>query len=136
MTRLFNPAPGELIDRFTILVLKVNNCRKKNLNPYHFEEEAVEITKYITNKFPDLMLEKPSELRKQLHDVNANLWELEDKIRELHKESKKDIMRIVEVSEMIMRLNDQRAGLVRQINEALGIDQFEKLHNLGESATA
>jgi hypothetical protein len=64
-------------------------------------------------------------LMRQLREVNAQLWEIEDRIRE------KERLRVfdgefIELARRVYLTNDRRAALKREINTLLGSDIMEE----------
>jgi hypothetical protein len=58
-------------------------------------------------------------LRRELHDINAALWDIEDEIREC--EAAGDFgPRFIELARAVYLTNDRRAAVKKQINLAVG----------------
>jgi Family of unknown function (DUF6165) len=109
-------APGELIDKLTILRLKAEKIADpaKLANVRH-EQAALQ-------RIADLAL-PPSEaltaLCEQLYQINAALWVIEDDIREC--ESRTDFgPDFIRLARAVYVTNDQRAAVKKQINLHLG----------------
>ena len=111
MPRMFNPDPGEMVDRQVILELKIYNSdtepigtdkkqvkkgqiertlvEKSSLNSkQHIYLDEIEMirAKLISNWIPDIAdkpdkVEAYDKLYEELSEVNAQLWELEDQVR-------------------------------------------------------
>ena len=64
-------------------------------------------------------------LTQQLRDVNAQLWEIEDRIREKERLKVFDD-EFIELARRVYLSNDRRAALKRQINTLLGSDIMEE----------
>ena len=64
-------------------------------------------------------------LRSELHDVNAALWEVEDRIREKESAQNFDID-FVMLARSIYQLNDKRALLKKKINQLLNSELIEE----------
>lgn len=109
-------APGELIDKITILQIKSERIddalKRANVN-----YELATLTNALA-----LAVETSgqiSELSTQLKAVNEKLWDIEDKIRDC--ERREDFgPRFIELARSVYRLNDDRAKLKRTINTLLG----------------
>lgn len=113
---------GELIDKYTILVIKteriedpakVANVRK--------EMEALAPLRNQAREAQAGLAQLEADLKK----VNEGLWEIEDEIRDW--ERRKDFAaRFIELARAVYHENDTRANLKRQINELLGSDLVEE----------
>ena len=125
---LMNPSPGELVDRKTILHLKIAAGGRKNAGVGHFQKELELIEAGLADWF-----RKSSGADRRAYDaatqglaeVNQKLWHAEDEVRVLPR-SERD--RLAELAKLIPELNDRRAELVRQVNRVFGVDQVEKLY--------
>ena len=115
MKLLVEIAPGELIDKITILEIKLQNI----------EDEAKLAN--IRREYDSLMatfranIKETDELRAlidELRAANAKIWGIEDEIRDL--ERAKDFGdRFVAVARSVYRSNDRRAATKHKINELL-----------------
>ena len=123
MTQIRIPiAPGELIDKITILEIKSERItdadKLANVSRELAELDSVRST--AIDASPQL-----ADLTAQLKAVNEQLWEIEDDIRDC--ERVKDFgARFVELARSVYKSNDHRAALKRQINELLGSDLIEE----------
>lgn len=131
--RLINYGPGEIADRLTILSLKVLFGTEAGKDCTHFQTEQTALLQQIRSR---TLNGKWFAAYTDLAAVNAALWHAEDDLRELR-------MRwatgdsgyhtgiapaVAEIAFRIQALNDQRAGLVQQINVDAGEGQgAEKL---------
>jgi uncharacterized protein DUF6165 len=108
-------APGELIDKITILEIKLANI----------DDEAK--LENVRREYEILMgtfrahIEETEDLRAlidQLRAANQKIWDIENDIRDL--ERAKDFGdRFVAVARSVYRSNDARAATKRKINELL-----------------
>lgn len=109
-------APGELIDKITILEIKaerIDDAVKRANVTY----ELTTLTN--ARRLAIETSEQISELSQKLKTVNEGLWDIEDAIRECEK--KQDFgPRFVDLARSVYRLNDERAEIKRQINTLLG----------------
>lgn len=115
-------APGELIDKITILEIKserIDDAMKRANVTYELAtltnalNLAVETSEQITD------------LSGQLKDVNERLWETEDAIREC--ENRQDFGPVfIDLARSVYRLNDVRADIKRSINMLLGARIIEE----------
>jgi hypothetical protein len=109
-------APGELIDKLTILRLKSEKITDavKLANVRH--EMAV------LQKTVDEAIEMSDALRKlwnALYDINADLWMIEDDIRAF--ESRADFGGgFIALARAVYVTNDERARIKKEINRLLG----------------
>lgn len=117
MTDILIPvAPGELIDRLTILTLKAGAMTDaaKLANVRH---EMATLTAVADAALPqDTTL---AALWSDLQDINAALWRIEDDIRAC--EARDDFgAAFVALARAVYRTNDRRAAVKRRINLHLG----------------
>lgn len=133
---LLAPTPGEVADRQTIIELKIDAAKQKNLSFSAFSEEYGELQSYLgRNSFATSSPEYQG-LYTKLKDVNTKLWNIEDEIRliirqsgEASKLSAEQKIEVCRISFEIPRLNDQRAELVQQVNRLFNVDRREKFYN-------
>jgi hypothetical protein len=109
-------APGELIDKITILRIKTERiddpAKLKNVRT---ELEALERARDESIR-PTKELDA---LEAELQQVNEALWEIEDDIR--HCERRKDLgPKFIELARAVYQTNDRRWAIKRQINELIG----------------
>jgi hypothetical protein len=109
-------SPGELLDKITILRIKV--------------ARILDAAKLANVKLELALLEEAWEAAgSAVHDlgqhehalqhVNEQLWDIEDRIRE--KEAKQTFDReFIELARAVYRSNDERADIKKRINELLG----------------
>ncbi len=123
------PTPGELVDRKTILHLKINAGRRKQVDVGHFQEELSLIEAALAEWF-----RKSSgadrgayeETSRGLAEVNLQLWNAEDEVRALAPGARD---RLAELAKLIPALNDRRAELVQQVNRLFRVGQVEKIYD-------
>ena len=113
---LVEVAPGELIDKITILVIKTERIsEREKLANVRKELETLEHAR-------DAGIGESAELSRltdALKSINEELWEIEDDIRD--RERDQDFgSRFIELARSVYRTNDRRAAVKRQINELLG----------------
>jgi hypothetical protein len=109
-------APGELLDKITILEIKRSRIAdEKKLPNIHVELGAL-LAVQSRSLRPSQELAR---LTSQLKTVNESLWEIEDNIRE--QERNQDFgARFIELARSVYHKNDERAAIKRKINELLG----------------
>ena len=107
---------GELLDKISILEIKLDKIKNKNS-----QEEINKEYKLLkeTQNSKIEMNEKTQKLFKEIKEVNLKLWNIEDKIRicEKNKDFGKDF---IELARAVYLTNDARAKIKSQINELLG----------------
>ena len=117
-TLLVPVATGELIDKITILRLKTERLqRPESLANVARELQALEAV--LNEAGPALGVDAVLPLTEALQVINTQLWEVEDTLRLLEAEQRFD-QEFIGLARSVYQLNDQRAALKRQINEACG----------------
>ena len=115
-------APGDLIDKITILLIKSE--RMDDPDKIANVQLELDILKAIhTSSIP----ESPAldDLTAKLKRVNEALWEIEDDIRDC--EAERDFGdTFVQLARSVYRTNDERARLKRDINVLLGSQILEE----------
>lgn len=115
-------APGELIDKITILEIKamkiqdaekVRNVQVELQTLASARDQAISAT-------PEL-----EELTAQLKTANQQLWGIEDDIRDCERE-KEFGEKFIQLARSVYHTNDRRAALKREINELLGSHLIEE----------
>jgi hypothetical protein len=115
-------APGELIDKITILEIKLERIKDADkLANVRLEWETLV-------KGRDAAIEETPELDRlsaELKAANEALWDIEDDIRDCERDKNfGDVF--VELARSVYITNDKRAALKRQINELLGSSLIEE----------
>lgn len=128
MSRLHDPGPGEILDRLTILALKIVHGEYAGRDTTHWKEEYYALDSTKTPSIPIVQVV-------ELAAVNGALWQAEDEIRRLRAlpEGRRDqwtgsvgntwVVDVANVALRIATLNDRRAELVARINLDTGIDR-------------
>jgi len=109
-------SPGELLDKITILRIKVARIQEAaKLVNVKLELALLEQTwKDCGAPSQDVALEE-----RALHNVNERLWDIEDRIRD--KEARQIFDRdFIELARAVYVCNDERAAIKRRINVQLG----------------
>lgn len=115
-------APGELIDKITILEIKSERMTDASkLANVRIELETLE--KARDNAIPSSA--ELTELTGQLKAINEQLWKIEDDIRDCERD--KDFSsKFVELARSVYKSNDKRAALKRDVNTLLGSHLVEE----------
>ena len=114
---------GELLDKLTILELKMSNISddKKLINVKKEFNELSPLAKLLFEKFKDELLIK----YKELALINSELWKIEDDIRECEK-NKNFGEKFVELARAVYFTNDKRSEVKKQINVLTGSGFIEE----------
>ena len=109
-------APGELIDKITILEIKAERIEDARKHANVTYELAV-----LSNARAAAIPPSPrlDELTDALRAVNEALWDIEDALRRCERDGDFG-PRFVGLARSVYRTNDRRAALKREINELLG----------------
>jgi hypothetical protein len=120
---------GELIDKITILEIKLLNIKSQNAL-VNINKELF-FLKSILNKNEEIenIIKVPM---KDLSLVNMELWRVEDDLRE--KESLKEFdITFIELARKVYKLNDERSVIKRHINIMLNSELVEEKSYQGYS---
>ena len=117
MAELLVPiSPGELIDKITILEIK--SQRMTDAAKLHNVRTELTLLSETWKASPfsttDINVEWAG-----LRDVNAKLWDIEDRIRDKERDGLFDA-EFVELARAVYFTNDERAAIKKQINAKLG----------------
>ncbi len=115
-------APGELLDKLTILEIKAERITEA-AKLRNVRTELAELAAVRREALPDSP--ELAELIGSLKEVNGRLWDIEDAIRRCEQEQDFG-PRFVELARSVYRENDCRAALKRQINELLNSRLIEE----------
>ncbi len=112
---------GELLDKITILDIK-----RARIDDPRARANVMRELELLTEIAADAISRADiAPLVERLRAVNAALWEIEDAIRE-HETAQRLDADFVRLARAVYTRNDERAGLKRQINEALGSALIEE----------
>ena len=115
-------APGELIDKLTILRLKeerIDDAAKVA----NVQVEKAALMRTADQHIP--MSDEVSALWEELYQINSKLWVIEDDIRTC--EANGDFGdTFIELARAVYITNDKRAEVKKKINLALGSDLIEE----------
>lgn len=100
---------GEIIDKLTIIQIKLERIKDK-AKQANLRKEYDELIRDATS-----VINTEDILYKSLYDVNCELWDIEDHIRDL--ERKKDFGEdFIATARAVYIKNDRRSELKREIN--------------------
>ena len=104
---------GELLDKITILQIKVANLPTEAARANAQKELTLleEIAAPVAGQATALVA--------QLKALNEQLWEIEDRIRE-HERAKTFDQAFIALARSVYHTNDERGRIKREINSALG----------------
>lgn len=123
MREILTPiSPGELLDKLTILTVKLDNISDAT------KRANVQIEHTLLSKVADEGIPKSDNITKlnaALLSVNKELWDIEDDICDCERAGDfgEDFIRLARA---VYVTNDKRADLKKQINLALGSDIVEE----------
>lgn len=133
--RLLNPSPGEILDRISILDLKIKFGEKQGIDTARFVAEKSLLEEQMQNWTNWLREDKPpqetwdaiGQKKNGLAAINALLWETEDLVRSV---DKTDIQTLATCCIRVYTLNDGRADLVHELSKLYGAKEVhEKIYS-------
>lgn len=113
---------GELIDKITILQIKSEkiNVQSKLENIHKELNSLIETRRLLGINFPEL-----ESLSSELKQVNINLWNIEDQIRDYEKDASFGA-EFIALARSVYKENDKRSQIKRKINECAGSSIIEE----------
>ena len=108
-------SPGELLDKISILEIKLEKVKDKDRQKRIKTE--YDILKKVQNSSIE-MSDKIKDLYRSVSNVNIKLWDIEDKIR-ICEQNKDFGKNFIELARGVYFNNDNRAKLKNEINEIL-----------------
>jgi hypothetical protein len=109
-------SPGELIDKITILEIKSQRMTDA-VKLANVRKELGMLTE-TWNVYAGAAIDIDAEW-KALRDVNEQLWDIEDRIRDKERDGLFDA-RFIELARAVYVTNDERAAIKKRINTRLG----------------
>ena len=109
-------SPGELLDKISILEIKLEKVKDKNSQKVINEEYKI-LKEIQTNSIE--MTDEIKNLIQSVKNVNIELWDIEDKLR-IFEKSKDFGENFIELARGVYFKNDERAKFKNEINEILG----------------
>ena len=123
MAELLVPiSPGELIDKITILEIK--SQRMTDAAKLHNVRTELTLLSETWKGSPFSATDISAEWA-GLRDVNAKLWDIEDRIRDKERDGLFDA-EFIELARAVYVTNDERAAIKKQINTKLGSTLVEE----------
>ena len=113
---------GELLDKLTILQIKLENISIKSALD-NIEREYTQLQVIFSKNISEDS--GANKLMMELKEVNPKLWDIEDKIRD--KERKKIFdNEFIQLARSVYITNDERSRIKRRINDMLGSELVEE----------
>jgi uncharacterized coiled-coil DUF342 family protein len=113
---------GELIDKITIIQIKLENLNSKSAL-----ENVEREYKQLHSIFLNIFLEIPgaNKLMEDLKQINQKLWDIEDNIRVKEKTKTFD-PEFIKLARSVYITNDERSRIKRNINNLFGSELIEE----------
>ena len=108
-------SPGELLDKISILEIKLEKVKDKN-SQEEIKKEYKILKEIQTNSIK--MSSKIKNLFQSVKNVNVELWDIEDKLR-IYEKNRDFGKNFIELARGVYFKNDDRAKLKNEINEIL-----------------
>ncbi|MCF6350824.1 MAG: DUF6165 family protein [Flavobacteriaceae bacterium] len=110
---------GEIADKLTIIEIKLKHIKDEE-KLKNLRNEYVVLDKAVSK-----IIKKEHELYIALLNINQELWNIEDAIRDL--ERAKDFGDVfIKIARAVYFTNDKRSDIKRQINELTGSNLIEE----------
>ena len=110
---------GEITDKLTIVEIKIARIK----DPVKLDNLQKEFQ--ILNRAVLSIMDKSHPLYRELYDINSQLWNIEDRIRDL--ERMKDFGdEFIQTARSVYFINDKRSEVKRAINELTGSNLTEE----------
>ena len=124
---LLNPSPGEIIDRLSILELKIPAFQKGGVPAEYLEAEKASLQDKMQEWDFEMRDSMPvnvtwdmiAEMKNALAAFNALLWKAEDDARMTPEE---DIIKLARLCKHIASMNDARSRAIKRLNDIYGIE--------------
>jgi hypothetical protein len=113
---------GELLDKITILQIKKENLiSKKALK--NVQQECKQLQYIFVQHCPETIEAKQLEV--ELKQINQQLWDIEDKIRDKERNKSFDD-EFIQLARNVYITNDERSRVKRKINNMFGSELVEE----------
>ena len=113
---------GELFDKITILQIKLENLTSKDALE-NVEREFKQLQSIFIKYFPESTEAK--QLEEELKQINKQLWDIEDKIRDKERNRSFDD-EFIQLARSVYIINDERSRIKRKINDVFGSEFVEE----------
>ena len=113
---------GELFDKITILQIKLENLTSKPALE-NVEQELKKLQSISTQYCPKTV--ETTQLEGELWQINHQLWDIEDKIRDKESHNSFDD-EFIQLARSVYITNDERSRIKRKINDMLGSELVEE----------
>lgn len=119
---LIEVSNGEIVDKYTILKIKLQNCEIGTEKHFNIHAEYTILHNSV------LKLNILQEYIDELYIINKKLWDIEDSIRLLERKKQFD-NEFIELARSVYITNDQRFAIKKKINQTSGSElKEEKIH--------
>lgn len=109
---------GEIIDKLTIIEIKLENIKDSKKREYLEKEYDVLLAASSS------IIKTDHPLYAEMLDINRKLWDIEDRLRDLERE-KNFGDEFVQLARSVYYTNDKRCDTKRKINELTDSNLFE-----------
>lgn len=116
---------GELIDKISILSIKEKRIKDPD-KLEHVSRELKLLRDTLHGNFDEKILSLISLEVPALHEINKELWDIEDQLRETEAKGGPFKKKFTQLARMVYKKNDQRALLKRTINSKVGSEIIEE----------
>ena len=113
---------GELFDKITILQIKLENITSKNALE-NVEQELKKLQSILTQYCLKTM--ETTQLEGELRQINQQLWDIEDQIRDKERNNSFDD-EFIQLARSVYITNDERSRIKRKINDMFGSELVEE----------
>ena len=113
---------GELLDKITILQIKLENLTSKSALK-NVERELKQVQSIFTQYRPEKIEAKQLEM--DLKQINQQLWDIEDKIRDKERNKAFDDD-FIQLARDVYITNDERSRVKGKINDMFGSELVEE----------
>ena len=113
---------GELLDKITILQIKLENLTSKNALE-NIEQELKKLQSIFNQYCPKTM--ETTQFEGELRQINQQLWDIEDKIRDKERNNSFDD-EFIQLARSVYITNDERSRIKRKINDMFGSELVEE----------
>jgi hypothetical protein len=113
---------GELFDKITILQIKLENITSKSALE-NVEQELKKLQSILTQYCLKTM--ETTQLEGELRQINQQLWDIEDQIRDKERNNSFDD-EFIQLARSVYITNDERSRIKRKINDMFGSELVEE----------